>query len=167
MKKVFQTIIDPGKGNCMQAVIASIFDKELHEVPNFIECEDWFKVMYEFIQNEGYDYHGMFHNKNFSKLLTPTYACFNVQKWHIPSTLSIANLKKYKGVNGYFFGSVLSPKYFNYRDGLDSHTHAVVIDINCNIVHDPNPEYKDILQYPLADLLKYNGIINVFDISKK
>jgi hypothetical protein len=167
MKKVFQTVVDPNKGNCMQAVIASLFDKELEEVPNFIECEDWFKSLYEFIQPLGYDYHGMFHNKNYSRLLTPTFSCFNEEVWHAPSILTRANLKKYKGVNGYFFASVLSPKYFNYKDGLEAHTHAVIVDVNCNVVHDPNPEYKGILEYPLAKLLKYNGIIDVFDISKK
>ena len=44
--------------------------------------------------------------------------------------------------------------------------HAVLIDNNFNIVHDPNPNYKGILKYPLADILGYNGIIKVDGFKK-
>lgn len=45
MKKVFQTIVDKDHGNCMQAVVASLFELELDDVPNFIEMESWGLVM--------------------------------------------------------------------------------------------------------------------------
>lgn len=40
MTPVFQTIIDPVKGNCMQAAYASILDLPLDEVPNFVAEPD-------------------------------------------------------------------------------------------------------------------------------
>ena len=37
MKPVNQTIINFRQGNCIQACVASIFELELSEVPNFME----------------------------------------------------------------------------------------------------------------------------------
>lgn len=167
MIKTYQTIIDKGHGNCMQAAIASLFNITLEAVPNFIEYKDgWFSPLWEFLQSQNYSYQGMLHNKNYSKLLHPTDDCFKVINYHKKSTLTLTNLKNETGVNGLFFASVLSPKYCNLNDGFHS-THAVIIDKKCNIVHDPNPEYNSILKYPLADLIKYNGIIDVFIINPK
>ena len=36
MKKVFQTRISKNNGNCAQAVVASLFDLELDDVPDFV-----------------------------------------------------------------------------------------------------------------------------------
>lgn len=160
MKKVFQTITDRGHGNCMQAAIASLFDLELDEVPNFIEYENWFEPIKLFLAERGYKFNGMIHSKNFSLLSTPTYECFHEKKWHKPSVMTPKKLYKHEGVNGLFYASVLSPRFFNYESGFTA-THAVIIDKDYNIVHDPNPAYQEILNYPLAELLKYNGIINV------
>jgi len=41
MKKVYQTETAAGKGNALQACVASIFDKNLEEVPNFIEFKSY------------------------------------------------------------------------------------------------------------------------------
>jgi hypothetical protein len=151
----------------MQAAIASLFDTTLEDVPNFIEYKDgWFSPLWEFIQNKGYSYQGMLHNKNHSNLYHPTLNCFKKENWFSKSIISPKKLYKEQGVNGLFFASVLSPKYCTINDGYHS-THAVIIDKDYNIVHDPNPEYENILKYPLADLLKYNGIIDVFLINPK
>lgn len=162
MKKIYQTIV----GNCMQAALASLFNLELEDVPHFLSYgEDCFKVWHKFISDQGYKEHNMLFNKNYNRLLAPTHSCFNKENWYKPSILNKTNLKKHGGVDGLFYASVLSPKYFNYNDGF-LNCHAVIIDTNCNVVHDPNPEYEKILKYPLADLLKYNGIINVTLIKK-
>ena len=65
MNRVYQTIIDQNKGNCMQAAIASLFEKKIEEVPNFIEFKNWFTPMYKFLIKKGYDYDGMIHNRNY------------------------------------------------------------------------------------------------------
>lgn len=164
MKKVYQRIVDPNKGDCMQATIASLFDEEYENVPPFVELgENWFHEMLRFLKEKGYDYKGELHNKQWSRILMPTGSCFLEEKWHNPSLLTKANLKKSGGVNGLFFAVVLSPKYFNYHDGFHK-THAVVCDMELNIVHDPNPAYQDIRTYPLADVIGKNGIISVYDL---
>lgn len=37
MKPVHQTIIDQGKGNCLTAALASVFELPIEDVPNFIK----------------------------------------------------------------------------------------------------------------------------------
>jgi hypothetical protein len=150
----------------MQAAIASLFEKSLDKVPNFIEFESYFPPLHKFILENGYEYHGTLFNKNYSNLLSPTDGCFNVAKWYKPYKMTKKRLYNELGVNGYFCASVLSPKYFNWHDGRNS-THAVIIDKDYNIVHDVNPEYQKILQYPLSDILRYNGIIDVYIINPK
>lgn len=167
MIKIYQTIVDKGHGNCMQAAIASLFNTKLEDVPNFIEFKDrWFSEMHKFINKNGYHYDGMLHNKNYTIVSTPTHHCFNKPSWHKSSIITPKKLYKEQGVDGYFFASVLSPKYFNWSSGSTS-THAVLIDKNYNVVHDVNPGYKDIFMYPMAELLKYNGLIDVFLINPK
>jgi hypothetical protein len=164
MRKIFQTIVDKRHGNCMQAAIASLFDLELEEVPNFIEYQNWYTPLMKFLPEQGYHYDGMLHNKSYVMLCTPTHECFKELKWHRPTMVTKKKLYKEQGVNGLFFASVLSPKYFNYTSGFTA-THAVLIDKDYNIVHDPNPAYQEILNYPLANLLGYNGIIDVYLIN--
>ena len=164
MKKVYQRIVDANKGDCMQATMASLFDEEYENVPPFIELGDgWFSEMLKFIKERGYSYDGEFHNKQWSRVLMPTGSCFQEDKWHNPSMLTKANLRKSGGVNGFFFAVVLSPKFFNYNEGFTK-THAVVCDVNFNIVHDPSPVYQNILKYPLSDVIGKNGIISVYDL---
>jgi hypothetical protein len=161
---VFQTVIDKGRGNCMQAAMATLFDKNLDEVPNFIEYESFFSPMYKLITDNDCEYHGTLFNKNFSKLLHPIDDCFKKVKFSKNYALSKERLYREKGVGGYFYASVLSPKYFKWNDMV---FHAVIIDRDFNIVHDPNPGNQNILSYPLSGFLKYNGIIDVFLINSK
>jgi hypothetical protein len=75
---------------------------------------------------------------------------------------SVKNITKYKGVDGFFYASVMSPKY--YKDGVG---HAVVCDKDLNIVHDPNPNNKGIKTYPNADKIGHNGIRQIWLFEKK
>lgn len=126
MKKVFQTVVGNGaktseRGNCMQAAIASLFDLELEEVPNFISLDtgkgEANLAMWQFIM----DRTGVFP--------------------HIFGTFDTP-IERYKeacefdgGINGYFYASVKSQTF--------EHTsHAVIVDSNLEVVHDPNPNGK-------------------------
>jgi hypothetical protein len=143
MKKIYQTIIDPDHGNCMQAAIASLFNKNLEEVPNFIELDDnWFSVMCEFIESQGYTVEGTVYN--------------NAEVYDLKEEVN-----RYTGVNGLFYAGVHSPKY--HKQGG---THAVLVDRELNIVFDPNPGYATIDSYPYADEMGYNGVIDVLLINK-
>lgn len=167
MIKVYQNIIDKGNGDCMQAVIASLFEKKMEEVPMFISFgKNWFSEFYKFVNDNGHSYDGTLNNKIYSKILSPNRSCFEIKKDHKSSIISKYNLSKELGINGLFFASVLSPKYT--ESILVKHTtHAVIIDKDFNIIHDPNPEYKNIIQYPLADIIGYKGIIDIYLINPK
>ena len=161
MIKVYQTIVDRGHGNCMQAAIASLLELPLEEVPHFLEhgC-DWFEVFYNYLKEHGYNYKGMLHNYN-------QYRIINKRK-NVPTAKVRGNMgrvKKYEGVNGYFFASVYSPKYYDPNDS-PSTTHAVIVDRNFNIVHDVNPTNKNLKEYPEAKKLKYNGLLNIYLIER-
>lgn len=168
MIPVYQTIFDNKIGDCMRAILCTLLDKSISDIPNFLEYGDnWYEEMGNYLDKEGYTNGINLFNKNYLRLCNPKEHCFTQEKYYNPRILTKSNLKKVFNFNGYYFASVLSPGYFNYKDGIDGHTHAVIIDSNCNIVHDPNPAYKNIIEYPLAKLLKYNGVINVWCINKK
>lgn len=136
MKKVFQTVVGNGikeRGNCMQAVVASLMGVELEEVPNFISFDagngEANARMWEFFMKNGYD------PSAFGTFDTP--------------------MEKYKeacdfdgGINGYFYASVKSQTF-------DETSHAVVINSNLEIVHDPNPNSKCLGMELNSDNLNY------------
>lgn len=159
MKKVYQTIIDAGHGNCMQAAIASLFDLELEDVPNFKEEYSWFGTMYKFVKEQGYDVDGTLYNRS-DGLINETI----LEKYQD----RFNEIKDMEGVNGYFYAAVYSPKYHKLAEHRkDSVTHAVIIDKDFNIVHDPNPENQELKKYPYADEIGYNGIIFITMINRK
>lgn len=120
MKKVFQTIIDKGRGNCMQAVVASLFELELEDVPNFIEIPSeqlgWFVAMEKFFTDRGYE------------------GLTRINKYRRDDgTDFLRRVARFDGgINGYLYASVPSQTF----EGVG---HAVVVDLDLNIVHDPNP----------------------------
>lgn len=163
MKKVYQTIIDVDHGNCMQAAIASLLDLELNDVPNFIEYKhNWATEFFKFLKEKGYNWDATLYNINYNKLRG--YITEKKYKTHF------YKLKNIKGVNGYFYAAVLSPKYYDKTKIKDKNyrapQHAVIIDKNLNIIHDPNPNYQNLKSYPEIKFLKYNGIIDIFLINK-
>lgn len=151
MIPVFQTVVDKTKGNCMQAAMASLFEVELEKVPNFIEYEHWFHPFYEFIKEQGAEYDGCLYNGD------------KVLKEFKPE-----QIKNYPGINGFFYASVYSPKYYdpNTPEGRNT-THAVIIDKDLNIVHDPNPAYKGLKHYPCHEQMGHNGILHIYLINRQ
>jgi hypothetical protein len=156
MIPVYQTIIgnynDKPPGNCWQANMASLFEQKLEDVPHFAAygC-DWADIYSSFVQSMGYQVIGRLRNPRLLK------SCGND---------SFDKIKNKEGVNGYFDAAVLSPKYFDPIKYITDPkyvptTHAVIIDKDFNIVHDPNPNYKNIEKYPLADFIGYNGITEI------
>lgn len=134
------------KGNCMQAVFASLFEVSISEVPDFVACgEEWFNAICNFAKSHGYKHVGDLYNGHGV-----------LEEYHIK------NIDKYEGVKGFFYASVPSPKYYN--EGI---YHAVICDKNLDIVHDPNPENKDIDFYPYANNIGYNGIRQIWIFEKQ
>jgi len=163
MTPVFQTVVGPAdaekgkKGNCMQAVFASLLDLPLEQVPHFIEEEEdgWFETLWNFLKIHGYDYQGYINNPR------------DVGCWGEDDLMR--KLQEAEGINGYFYAVVYSPKYFDaekYCKGERVNTHAVIVNNKGEIVHDPNPAYKDLEEYPLAKVIGYRGIKYIYDIRK-
>jgi len=138
MKKVFQTVVDKQHGNCQQAVIASILDLELDQVPNFIEYEkdgDYEMTVMGWLSTRGYNANYVFRYRHDTDMLK--------------------KIAKFDGgVNGYFYASVPSQTFENG-------SHAVVVDIDLNIVHDPNPNQRALLltTEDIEGLLIMNDIV--------
>lgn len=116
MTPVFQTVICPTKGNCMQAAVASLFDLDITQVPNFMlypvdsHERHWWDIYCGFIRLLGYEVKGI--GRPCSHKLSDS-----------------------EGVNGYFDASVPSKT-------LEGCSHAVIIDRTGLVVHDPNPNQK-------------------------
>lgn len=118
MNKILQTIVDKGNGNCLQAVVASLFEKDLEEVPHFIQYKsEWFDRLSTFFQENGYD--GVM-------VINPN---------NVPEKQLKLAMEYDGGVNGYWCASVPSQTF-------ETGTHAVIVDKDLNIVHDPNPNQK-------------------------
>lgn len=114
MKKVYQSRIEKKHGTCMQAAIASLFEMFIEDVPNFIELgEKWFIAMMDFYEKKGYNL-----------------CCYN-PNGEIEKTKNVLEVDG--GINGYWYASVPSINL-----GPDA-THAVIIDKDMNVIHDPNP----------------------------
>lgn len=114
----------------MRAVIASLFELPLCRVPHFLRNAKKKKggnanfLMWMWLKKHGYDY----------GVINP--CRFKGGKQYKLTKLEMANvikcLKYDNGINGYFYASVPSQTF-------DNGTHAVVVDSDLNIVHDPNP----------------------------
>lgn len=162
MKKVFQTIVGSGNGNCVAASVASILNKNLEEVPPLLPDDAQMKNLIDFMNDNGYKFEGSLYNKNYWILQHPnSIYCFENTEWYEPQILSKEKLQQLHGIDGLFLAVVYSPKFSNFRYSGERGTHQVIIDKDFNVVHDPNEGYKDIIRYPLAELLGFNGIIYV------
>lgn len=109
MVPVMQKVVDPGKGDCMRACIASILELPADAVPNFLEELEkgvgWFECFDTFLRSHGLEYHGQ-----------------------QPPTLA---MELSEGLDGYYMATVPS---LNFPDK----THAVVFHRD-KFVHDPSP----------------------------
>lgn len=154
MQLIYQTIFCNVKGNCYSATIASLLEKKIEEVPNFIEQEDTHQAVCDFLNPLGYKYSQYLVNGNRRGESKSEYEYFRKE------------LPKIGSIGGFYDAVVYSPNFFDNEKYISEPNyepacHAVIVDKNFNIIHDPNPNYKKIDNYPLADELGYNGVIGV------
>jgi len=116
--------------------MASLFDKELIDMPLFNPDGSQGLEVMKYFKDNGYDY-GCFSRREKGHKLQSGVLCPTIEE-----------AAKYDGgVNGYFYASVPSQTF----EGI---THAVVVDIELNVVHDPNPN-------ELALKLKPEDVISI------
>jgi hypothetical protein len=160
MKKVFQTINEKGNGNCLSACLATLLGMELKDVPH-LDSKNWYKSMRKFLNDNGYILEGCLRNSNYT-----AFKNFNTSN---PLQKHLKNeLKDTEGINGLFIAGVLSPKFYN-KDSGEFPIHAVIVNRNAVVVHDPKEEYLRIMVdniYPEKQILGSNGVCNVFLIRK-
>lgn len=110
MTPVNQTIVSSVNGNCFQAALATIFDINLNDALNIIDCpqESWHLNLIDWCESIGWSWNG----------------CAQAESMSVNG-----------GVNGYYIASVPSKNF-------ESSSHAVVVDSDCNVVHDPDPSKK-------------------------
>ena len=167
MTKVFQTIIDQGNGNCMQAAIASLFDLPLEQVPHFPEHKNWKQVLMKFFEDRGYNCsfiknqestEAIWHREHrppIDDLNLHVYGMIDKNNAMLTNQPTIQEIAQYDGgINGYFYAVVNSQ---SFKDC----THAVVCDSELNIVHDPNPNGKA-LNLKVSDILRIMVVKNFY-----
>ncbi len=115
MKKVYQNIVGGDNGDCARAVMASLFDLDLDQVPPLYPNETQGREKAKFLESKGY----------------VGWRCFYKEDWNEKPTIKEV-AKVDGGINGYFYASVPSQTF----EGV---SHAVVVDKELNIIHDPNP----------------------------
>lgn len=120
MKPVDQRIIDPGKGDCMTAALASLLELPYEQVPYFLGYgqETWFVEFCKFLKSQGYEFMGGYSTNEPPLLLGPEL------------------LARSKGLNGLYMASGPSPRF--------KCSHAVVIDSDGKLVHDPHPSHEGV-----------------------
>lgn len=113
MTPIDQTVVDAGRGDCHRACFASLFNLELDQVPNFrlYDVETWFKVYYHMLLAVGYDYEGM-----------------GTLETHAGGPRMYPDNCK----DGFVIATVASRT-------LEDCLHAVIMDLDGVVVHDPNP----------------------------
>lgn len=166
MNKVYQRIIDPGKGDCWKCSICTLLGLEYEAVPNFVEYGDMFYEMaVELFKQHGYKLTGSYlYNPNACYLENPTFNVYEDSK--PPRKATLEAIKPEYGINGLFLASVYSPKYTTPNEHPIAHLHSVLCDINFNIVFDPNKEYENVVNYPYSKIIGYNGIRGIDKILK-
>ena len=119
MIRVGQTVTDKNNGTCMQAVLASLFEKPLSETINIMEYpeNEWYLPFLEWVDNNtNYQYEGVINA-------------------HDDKSQTLKALNSMYAIDGFYYGVVPSKNF----DGV---THAVIIDRNGIVQHDPNPDEK-------------------------
>lgn len=135
MKPVKQQIVDQGRGDCMRATVASLLELEIEAVPHFIlHGTRWHNIFVSFLEACGWNWEGLM---NYSETGP------NI-------------LKKEDSIDGYFYTVVPSKNFENTW-------HAVVMDMNGVIVHDPSPREG----YVNENVLETGSIVAWHRFSKK
>lgn len=135
--KIYQTIVSDKNGNCMQAALATMFGRSLDETINVWDYgeSEWVNPVIEWLELQGFEYDG-------------TMGCGPFDgEWLLES------LSKCHDVNGVFFASVPSKTFKNCQ-------HAVLIDRNGIVVHDPNPNER----WLGIDTIKTGELINFYSL---
>lgn len=137
---------EKGRGDCMRAAIASMFELEIEQVPHFLLFDKPHKNRYEvssffvlhyFLYAMGYEYMGYKHMKG-----------GKIEKKDLPTKKDL--------INGSIFALVKSRTY-------DDILHAVLINSKGKVIHDPNPNKRWLGE----NVIENNNLIGWYMIEKR
>lgn len=173
--KVIQRIISLN-GDCMKCCFCTLFNEKYEDIPDF-NGNDWYKIFEGALAKKGWKFGKTLFNYIYNKdIADPISGCFNNVKLDLNSMISENTLKSAGGVvrtgdltgaHKIMFASVFSIHL--YKSGIDFNSqqkHMVLCDENADIVFDPNPAYAEILHYPLADVIGYSGIDEIWPLNR-
>ena len=165
MIPVYQTYFEYPESDCIRAVIASLLELRIGDVPNFVMTKDWELSVKRFLKRHGYQYVCKVNNVSINKF---PYVDFEsgVEEDIFPDLML-------GGINGYFWVDVYSEdndiERMKMDGGYTPKLHAVVCDSSLKIVHDPYcVDGRGIFTgiYPFADCVGYGGIAYINCIKK-
>lgn len=119
MKPVKQTLVCGKNGTCMQAALASLFETDINKTIDVMKSSEknWMPDLIYWVRtNTVYEYKG-------------------IVSAHEDSSKTLDALQSLYAVNGFFYGVVPSRNF-------KGESHALIIDRNGIVVHDPNPDNK-------------------------
>jgi len=139
MTPVDQTITDKNRGDCQRAAVASLLDLEIEQVPHFrlFHERDRHRIFCNFLYACGYEWEGSGYPHTHR---TP---------------------RNYPTIKGYVIATVPSKHYFGEKsDEGRPITHAVIIDSDGVVVHDPHPDkdWQDINIIESGDIIYWTLI---------
>lgn len=124
MTPVDQRVIDPIRGDCMRACLASLLNLDYELVPNLAAIEAdggrWFKVMTDFLFAHRYRFVGTYSNMG--------------QELKLADYMEV--YRRSPGVGGLYMAGGPSKRVW---EGGVTCTHAVIIDQVGHLIHDPHP----------------------------
>lgn len=121
MTPIDQMTVDQGRGDCMRAVVASLFDLELDQVPHF--------RLYDIKENRGNS------DRSWFNIFTNFISCLGYDFEYYLRSYKKKELEAKHSIDGYFYAAVHSKTFENTK-------HAVIINLDGIVVHDPSPNKK-------------------------
>lgn len=141
MKPVHQTIFEPPRGNCLQACIASLFEIDLGDVPNFMYYEDSWNDIYTMFLKDEFNIRPVMYDANW-------YQEGLDNKEH-------ADWFKEYGIQGYHLIIGTSPRTKTSEKGY----HHCVIGYDLEIVFDPFPNSGLLLKDSVVEHVSYEFFV--------
>ncbi len=167
MIPVYQSYFEYPESDCMRAVVASLLELALDDVPNFVMAKDWESSVKRFFKRHGYKYVCKVNNVSVANF---PYTDF--EKGIVEEDI-FSDIVSGGGIDGYFWADVYSEdndiEKLKLDGGYMPKLHAVVMDSNFRVVHDPYcVEGRGIFTgiYPFASEVGYGGIAYINLIKK-
>jgi len=150
MIKLYQKIVDSNNNDSLRVCLCSLLELEVDDVPDFAKIHGSITI----------DENGRFNMYGWFDVFTDQVILTGSSFRNKLSGIELRRLHEYEGVDGLFIARVPSPKYWI----SDKLTHVILINKHFEVIHDPNPNHKGIVDYSNSEYPDYNGVMEVFII---